>query len=117
VPIAATLTEIVGVVYVVASAVAEEPDAAIGADAGAPRAHAVSEALRHREVRAVRPAVVGIFPSGAVGVIAGAIEQHSEALGIRESLRVDLCIVMVVASVIVEQADAQERRALRSPVR
>ena len=56
IPVAATLTEEVGCIKIIDLAIGEDTDTTITADARRPRTHPVAEALRQREVRAIRDA-------------------------------------------------------------
>src|SRR5581483_844440 len=116
IPIAPALRENSRIVDVIALTVAEQADAAIGADAGAPWPQTEAEALRHGDVRAVWPAVVRIFPSGTIRIIPGAFEQHAKAVRIGKPLRIHVGHIMVGTGMIVKQPNAEHGRALRAPM-
>src|SRR5438105_4492067 len=83
VPITSALTENTRIIHVIAMLIAQETNAAVGADARTPRSHTISKSLRHCQVRTIGPAIVRIFPSGTIRIVARTLEQHSKSIRIR----------------------------------
>src|SRR5687768_11255829 len=86
IPIAASLTEEIRGVEIVAGTIGENADSAVSADACRPWTHPVSESLGERKMRAIRHARIGVFPSGTICIVAALVDDCPEAAHVAEPL-------------------------------